>query len=333
MAAKNYSKPLMATQSDDLVGKLSNTPKVYRDSIANMECCRQLCNDLGCDSTVVRKIDQCAADQHQLARHSSVLAKQVFSVWIPSYIKAKKGRWWQLKRTKKKKIDALRAQAKELSTAFKEVAGRARKHAGDLHDVHEITEKKAEEYRQLAERAAKEAGKQRSKMSEATRVAANQRKRSNEKADLAGKLKIAAVSTFFLPPLAIGLGVGAKIASKQSDKAEEKAEYADRTVDGARSAKRDAECRQDNFQVRERTNTEPIHCFIVSVVMQYSPLSTKTLTRSTVVRNAHLILGSPHRTASGRTENLRTHRRRWCHESSLVVLPYGAMTPFGNRMP
>lgn len=243
-----------APESDVLVDKLSKSPTVFQESIANLDCCRRLCNDLGCDSSLVGKIDQCAADQQQLARHSSILAKQVFSVWIPSYIKAKKKKWWQLKRKSKKKIDVVRTQAEELSEAFKEVAKRARAHAGNLHHVHETAKEKAEKYRQESERAAEEAEKQRSVLNEATRVAAKERKKADDKADLAGKLKIAAVSTFFLPPLAVGLGIGAKVASKQGVKAGERADSASQTVEGARSAELQAECRQKNFQVRERIN-------------------------------------------------------------------------------
>lgn len=225
-----------------------DSPQKFQQSFADLEHCRRMCHALGCDSSLIEKFDQCAADQKQLATQSSILAREVASQWVTNTI-----RWYKQTQSEvdvdKDEAIKLSIQAEEFSKAFVEIAKRARTCAGSLHDAQVTAKQKADHYRKESREAVTEMERYESRMNEALREAAEEQKTANEKSDTAENLRIAAWSTFFLPPVAIGLAVGASIVSTQSESAEDRAKSAKRAAEYAKSAKLDAECKQDKYQV------------------------------------------------------------------------------------
>ena len=228
--------------------QLAEAPRKFQQSFTELEHCSRMCDAYGCDSSLVKKFDQCAADQKQLAKLSSILAREVASRWFPECIS-----WYQqaqssanINNTEKMR---LATQAEEFSRAFLEIARRARSCGGSLHDAQVAAQQKVDHYRKKSREAATETERYEGEMNRALQEAAVERKTAREKSDTAGNLRIAAWATIFVPPVAIGLAAGAAYVSSQSESAEERANSASRAADRARSEKLDAECRQEKNQV------------------------------------------------------------------------------------
>ena len=227
---------------------LVQSPRIFQESFTDLQHCCRICSALGCDSDLVRKFDQCAADQNQLAKQSSILAREVAYRWVPSCIK-----WYEQMRLKAN-VDEdvkmkLATQAEELSRAFFEISRRARACGGSLHDAQVTAQQKADYYYKKSREAAVEAERYERRMNEARKEAEEEMKTAREKSNTAENLRIAAWATILLPPVALGLATGASIVSSQSESAEERADAAGRASERARSSKWDAEFRQTKFQV------------------------------------------------------------------------------------
>lgn len=228
--------------------QLVEAPRKFQQSFTDLEHCSRMCDSLGCDSSLVKKFDQCAVDQRQLARHSSILAREVASRWFPECI-----RWYEQAQSganiNNEEKMRLATQAEELSRAFLEIARRVRSCGGSLHDAQVTAQQKVDHYGKESREAAKETARYESRMNRELQEAAEERKIAREKSDTAGNLRIAAWATFWLPPVAIGLATGAAVVSAQSESADERASSASRAAECARSEKLDAECRQEKYQV------------------------------------------------------------------------------------
>lgn len=238
---------------DELERKLMESPAIFQQSLADLDHCRRLCSALGCDSAIVDKLNQCTADQQQIAKQSSVLAKEVYSVWIPGYVSYYDKARLEPNLCTESERNKLATQAEELSRAFSELGSRARDHGGSLHDAQVAAQEKAEEYRQESEEAAANARRHESRMDKRFQEAAEEKRIADEKDELAGNLTIAGWATILLPPVALGLGIGALAVSRQADSAGERADDARRSAERARSLMQDAECKQKEYKVRERT--------------------------------------------------------------------------------